>query len=78
MEEDRNGSPACFARQLVDGQPVDPDTARDVARFRKAERARLMDARRRISSSDRAAMTQALAGALDRLVAPEAGLRIAV
>nr|WP_299821144.1 5-formyltetrahydrofolate cyclo-ligase [uncultured Jannaschia sp.] len=51
---------------------------RDVARFRKTERARLMEARRRISSSDRTAMTTTLAGALDAIAASRPGLRIAV
>ena len=78
MDEDRGGEPACFAHRLVDGHPVDPEAARDVARFRKAERARLMEARRRISSSDRAEMTATLIGALDTLVAPQPDMRIAV
>jgi 5-formyltetrahydrofolate cyclo-ligase len=78
MEEDGGGTPPCFAHELVGGQPVDAETARDVARFREAERARLVAARRNVPAPDRATMTEALAGALDRLVAPEAGLRLAV
>ena len=78
MEEERGGAPACSAHELVDGQPVDLETVRDVARFRNAERARLIEARRRISSSDRATAAETLASALDQLIAPDAGVRIAV
>lgn len=78
MDEDRGGEPACFAHQLVDGKPIDPEAARDVARFRKAERARLMEARKRISSTDRAEMTARLASALEEVVAPKPAMRIAV
>ncbi len=34
-ESDRGGTEPCFAHQLVDGHPVDPETARDVARPRR-------------------------------------------
>lgn len=37
MTQDRPGDPPCFAHQLVGVCPVDPDTWRDVARFRRAE-----------------------------------------
>lgn len=77
MENDRGGSPVCFAHELFGGQPVDPETVRDVARFRKAERDRLMDARRRISSSDRIRMTATLENALGELVDMRPGMRIA-
>ena len=41
MEDDTGGGASpCFAHLLVDGHPVDAGTARDVARFRRAERAR--------------------------------------
>ena len=43
--EYESGDAPCFGPLLVDGHPVDPDTARDVARFRRAERARLVTAR---------------------------------
>ena len=78
MEEDRGGSPVCFAHLLIDGQPVDPETARDVATFRKAERARLMERRRAISTPERDKMTGALSRALDDLVLPQPDMRIAV
>ena len=77
MDEDAGGAPVCLAHLLVAGTPVDPGTARDVARFRKAERARLMEARRRIPAADRAALTAALEEALAGVVTPRPGLRIA-
>jgi len=78
LTEDDAGSPPCMAHMLVDGHPVDPGTVRDVARFRTAERARLMEARRRIPAPERATGTAALADALDAVLTPEPGLRIAV
>lgn len=77
MEEDAGGSPVCLAHMLVNGRPVDPQTVRDVARFRKAERVRLMDARQQISGADRAVMTAALVRTLTKVVKPRAGLVIA-
>ncbi|WP_116597179.1 5-formyltetrahydrofolate cyclo-ligase [Primorskyibacter marinus] len=79
MEDDGDsgGSDPCMAHLLVDGNPVDPATMRDVARFRSAERARLMDARRRISTPQRAAMTTKLSRTLETIVAPQQGMRIA-
>ncbi|WP_102107447.1 5-formyltetrahydrofolate cyclo-ligase [Oceaniglobus roseus] len=77
MDEDKGGSNVCLAHRIVDGHVVDPDTARDVARFRRAARARLMEARRRITTADRAAMTPVLAQALGREVTIRPGLKIA-
>lgn len=78
MEEDSaGGSPACFAHLLVDGHPVDPETARDVARFRRAERARLLKLRT-LCAEDRERATACLIEGLDRLVAPRAGRTVAV
>lgn len=78
MEEDLGGSSACFAHLLVAGQPVDPETARDVATFRRAERERLMERRRAIRACARVAMTSTLSSALHDLVRPRPDLRIAV
>lgn len=77
IEEEAGGTPVCLAHQLVDGRPIDPETARDVARFRRAERVRLMEERGRTSSADRATMTAALAQILAELVTPCPGLVIA-
>ncbi len=76
-EETGGGSVPCFAHHLVDGHPVDPETVRDVARFRRAERARLLAARA-LPSEERGRATAALIEGLDRIVTPEAGLNIAV
>lgn len=70
------GSSPCFAHHLVDGHPVDPETARDVARFRRARRARLIAARD-LPPGERAEATAALTEALDRLIAPAPGMAIA-
>lgn len=78
MEEDHGGSSACFSHLLVGGHPVDPAKARDVATFRRAERARLRDRRRSISPCDRASMTATLSSALHELVRPRPDLQIAV
>ncbi|MCA1334896.1 MULTISPECIES: 5-formyltetrahydrofolate cyclo-ligase [Rhodobacterales] len=78
MEDETDaGTAPCFAHHLVDGHPVDPETARDVARFRRAERARLVAARA-LPSEERQRATANLIDALDRVVAPRAGMTIAV
>lgn len=77
-DETAGGSEVCFLHNLVAGQPVDPDTARDVARFRRAERVRLVEARRTLPGPERASMTGRLAEALAGLVLPEPGLKVAV
>lgn len=68
MSDSRVSSSPCFAHELVAGQPVDPDTARDLARFRKAERARLIDARLAIPADDRAALADKIGEVLDTLI----------
>ncbi|MPQ96239.1 5-formyltetrahydrofolate cyclo-ligase, partial [Thioclava sp. JE_KL1] len=78
MEDDATGgAPACFAHLLVDGHLVDPETARDVARFRWAERARLVAARA-LSAEDRERATVRLIDGLDRTVPLDARLTVAV
>lgn len=72
------GSVPCFAHMLVDGHPVDPEAARDVGRFRRAERARLLAERRNLPVRDRRAMAGELMRLLDEQVAVEPGTRIAV
>ena len=71
------GSPPCFAHLLVDGHPVDVETVRDVARFRRAERSRLI-AVRGLSAVARKEQTVALIEALHDVVVPRPGLKIAV
>lgn len=61
----RFASPPCLAGEVApdyfDPMVVDPDQARDVARWRKAERARLRTERQALSVEDRAAVGTALA-----------------
>jgi 5,10-methenyltetrahydrofolate synthetase len=68
QDDETGGSPACFLNELVGGQPVDPGTARDVARFRKAERARLIAARLALPIDTRTRMAAEISAQLDALV----------
>tara|TARA_R100001369_G_C3274713_1_gene160751 strand:- start:402 stop:716 length:315 start_codon:yes stop_codon:yes gene_type:complete len=77
MNDDERESAPCFAHLLVDGHPIDPDTARDVERFRRAERTRLIAARA-LSSTEREEGTAVLIEGLQRIVALRPGLTIAV
>ncbi|OOY03201.1 5-formyltetrahydrofolate cyclo-ligase [Thioclava sp. F28-4] len=78
MDDDATGgAPACFAHLLVDGHLVDPETARDVARFRRAERARLVAARA-LSAEDRERATDRLIDGLDLIVPLDARITAAV
>lgn len=65
-------SPPCLASEIApdyfDPVAVDPQQALDVARWRRAERARLLDARRALSVAERDAMTAELAAHLAHLV----------
>ena len=76
-DEETGGCDPCFAHHLVGGQPVDPDTWRDVARFRRAERTRLL-ATRKLSVSDRRAATRSLICALGDVVPFIPGTALAV
>lgn len=77
MEDDvTGGAPACFAHLLVDGHLVDPETARDVARFRWAERARLVAARA-LPTEDRERATARLIDGLERIVPLDAATTVA-
>lgn len=74
------GSPPCFMHELgPDGAPgVDPQQATDVARWRKAERERLITARLALSAEYRAAQTLLIAADLDRLIPAEPGTLVSV
>jgi 5,10-methenyltetrahydrofolate synthetase len=67
---DDAGSPPCFLHELdSDGKPlVDLQQARDVVRWRKAERERLIAARLGLSVEYRTRQTEAVASHLDRLI----------
>lgn len=68
------GDPPCFSHTLIGGHPVDPETARDVTRWRKGERARLVDLRRQLRTDDRTTQDERIAEGLDRLIGPEAAV----
>lgn len=73
----RYASPPCLASEIApdyfDPLAVDPEQARDVARWRKAERIRLLDARRALGVDQRRAWGEALAGHLRALLAARFG-----
>lgn len=58
-------SAPCFAHLLVDGHPVDPQARRDVARFRWAQRKRLLAAREALTPGMREAAAARLCALLD-------------
>ena len=66
-------SPPCYAHEIApeyfDPLAVDPVQARDVARWRKAERARLLDARRAMSVAGREELGAAILRHVSALVA---------
>ena len=71
-------SPPCFAHELELGDDgfaaVDPVAARDVARWRKAERERLIAARLEIPIEERRRCGEEVAAELDRLIELRTGL----
>jgi len=68
-DEECGGSPPCFLHELgPDGIPVDPQQASDVARWRKAERLRLLALRVALPAEDRALHTAALMRKLDEML----------
>jgi 5-formyltetrahydrofolate cyclo-ligase len=79
-DEDAGGTPPCFLNELgPNGVPcVDPVQARDVARWRKAERERLIGARRGLSADYRAAQTLAIAIDLSSLISTAPGTLVSV
>lgn len=77
MDDDTPGSDPCFAHHLVDGHVIDPETARDVATFRKAERTRLYALRKAMPVEDQRAMAGQIAARLDALQPDPAGTTIA-
>ncbi len=59
-EDNLAGDPVCYAHKLVGGHIVDEQTFQDVNRFRKSERLRLVEKRKRLSSEERQQKTAAL------------------
>ncbi|MFV0515599.1 MAG: 5-formyltetrahydrofolate cyclo-ligase [Jhaorihella sp.] len=75
--DDRPGTAPCFAHELIAGQPVDAETWRDVSRFRRAERTRLLALRKALAQESRAKQAQTIADMLDEIVQPVPGMVIA-
>lgn len=76
MDDDLPGyaSPACLAHEIDPAYAgADPQQALDVARWRKAERTRLLDERRALSVAVRETAAQAIALQLDHLLARRFG-----
>ena len=73
-------SPPCSLHELgADGTPrADPVQARDVARWRKAERERLLAERSALTVEYRAQQALAIAQALDRILASAPGTTVSV
>lgn len=62
-------SPPCMLHELgPDGTPVDPEQARDVARWRKAERERLIGERGALPPEYRSQQALAIAGAINEIL----------
>ncbi|MBK0398279.1 5-formyltetrahydrofolate cyclo-ligase [Limibaculum sp. M0105] len=86
MQDDTDGasfaSPPCFAHELAlgpDGYVVmDADTARDVARWRKAERERLIASRLAVPAAERQRVAEEVAAELDRLIEPRPGVTVSL
>jgi len=76
-DDDHGGSKVCFMDELVGGHVVDPETKRDVDRFRKAERTRLYGLRKSLSVEASTAQAASVMSGLDRLLPDVAGRVIA-
>ena len=73
-DDERGGSPPCFMHELdteLGGAPMDRQQSADVARWRKAERERLIAARMALPVDERTSHAEAIARDLDALVAFE-------
>jgi len=79
-DDDVGGTPACFLHELDPKGVVrsDPRQVRDVIRWRKAERERLIGARLELSADYRAAQTAAIASDLNQLIPSAPGRVISV
>ncbi len=68
-DTDGPGSPACYMHLLdAEGRPMDPVQATDVARWRKAERERLLAMRMALDAEYRARATERITRELDQLL----------
>lgn len=68
-DEECGGSAPCYLHELgADGAALDAQQARDVARWRKAERSRLIALRSELTPEDRTLRTAAIARALEVMI----------
>jgi 5,10-methenyltetrahydrofolate synthetase len=74
MEDD---SSPCFAHTLVDGHVIDPQTLHDVRVFRKSNRMRLYELRKKQSLEERERASTNIAAKLDQVLEDIAGKTIA-
>ena len=78
-DEEQGGSPPCFLHEIgPDGAPVDVQQASDVARWRKAERSRLIALRGALPAEDRTLHTAAIVRKLDEMIAPRSNEIVSV
>lgn len=78
-DKEVGGAPPCLLNELGPrGSVVDPQQAVDVARWRKAERERLLAARQGLRPEYRAAQTRAIATDLDRIIPTDATVIVSV
>ena len=78
-DEEQGGSPPCFLHEIgPDGAPVDVQQASDVARWRKAERSRLIALRGALPAEDRTLHTAAIVRKLDEMIAPRSNELVSV
>lgn len=78
----RYASPPCYAHELEIGiegfSAVDPVEAMDVARWRSAERQRLISARRAVPANESSQLTRDVIDEIEHWVVPGPGLKISV
>jgi 5-formyltetrahydrofolate cyclo-ligase len=78
-QEECGGSHPCYLHELgADGAPVDAQQARDVARWRRTERSRLIALRSELPPADRALGTAAIARTLDEMIPAGSGEIVSV
>ncbi|MCV0428083.1 MAG: 5-formyltetrahydrofolate cyclo-ligase, partial [Roseibium sp.] len=77
-DDDIPGDPVCYASKIIGGHIVDLQTFRDVSQFRKSERARLVEGRRRLENSERQEKTTQLIAHLRRILQENPAEKIAV
>lgn len=78
-DEEAGGSPPCFLHEIgPEGAPVDAQQAKDVARWRKSERSRLIALRYALPADDRVLHTAAIIRTLDEMIAAHSNQIVSV